>query len=1443
MATTVADLLVRVTGDVSDAIKSLGEVDKKVEQTAKKVKAVGVGMAAVGAVGAAGLFAAVKSAASFEQAIANVNAVADLSAQQLASVRDLALQIGADTAFSATEAANAIEELVKAGVSVEDVLSGAARGAANLAAAAGVSIPNAATIMSNALNLFNLEGSEATRVADVFAAAANKSAADVNDLALGMQQSGTVAAQFGLSLEDTVGALALFSDYGLRGSDAGTSLKTALLSLLDPTAKQRELMNELGLSFFDAQGNFIGLEGAAGVLRERLSGLTQEQRQTALAVLFGSDAVRAASILYDAGAEGVAEYVKAVSDQGAAQEMAAKRMDTLNGALEELSGSVETAMIAVGSELTPIIRRVAEAAADAVDVFLALPRPVRVVTAVALVLVAALLPLGAAITAVGLALPALSVALPAIAAGFGAIVAPVGLVVAALAALGIAYKKNLFGFADAVKSVVRFLRRFWDAVMRVQSGSSAAAKVLARLPRPVQLVARALGTVIRWARLTREAFGLLGDGSTRMRKILHQLPTPLQKIVIMASRVVSMVRRFFGVWSREGALAAFRTLTRDLEKLGRTFANFLATITGCVRFATGLKDIFREIGQLVRGIINLVDDFVHGRWGEVWRDFVNIVRDVFDLLGATLGALAGLILDIFDAIPWGTIGAALWRGFRAAVEFVFTELPGHLVSGLQAIFRAIPWGSIVGAMGSLGGWLLDKGRELLSGLYNGAVEFLTDTLIPWLGGLLPQVPGWVGDAAGWLYEKGKAVLRSLRDGARDYWEQYVKPWFAKLWDRVKSAVPDALTALKDHGWNLIYGIYLGVIEFWNEYIAPWFRAIWDKVKEFVPDALKALWQHGKDLIQGIKDGIDEAWSTISDWAAGIWDAVKREIPDALTALYDHGFNLLYGVWIGISEFWSTYLEPWARTLWDTIKALIPDALKALWQHGKDLLQGLMDGIGEAWSTVSEWASGIWDALKASIPDPLTALFRTGWNLIYGIYLGVLDFWNTWITPWFSAIWNTIKGLIPNPIDALYEIGRQFLGGLWNGILAVWRDLHDWFGGLANAIAEALPDDWGPVQKAFDGLLDILNAVTKPFEVVFNKIQEIWDKLFGKGGGDSKPATDALRLPEAFPQTQGFPALFDAQPTIDEVNRAEAAISEFINKFPGWVTNFRILGEALGNALKNGFKAAIGPGGREPLPTVAEEIVVSTLDAIDLWMGDFTKSGENLGTSLRRGFMTQADDLYTIEIPATLLPRVAQALNSGRGQMQSAGTNLGRSVMTGFAQGVRENTSLATAAVNAVLLVVKSINGYIHGWSVGYSIGQGLNAGIAAWTSTIAATAAAAVRNAIAAARSEAAAASPSRKMLDLGRDLMTGLALGIERTAGEVSRAMAASVAPALAPVAVTTTPGSTVGAVAARGMGGLTINGGVQITIQDAGDPEATADAVWRAFAREVRLRRWEGV
>jgi len=302
----------------------------------------------------------------YQSSLNMFQAVSGATGDQMLRVAKLAKELGADMSLPATSAGNAAEamtELAKAGLSVEDVLA-AAKGTLQLAAAGNLSEARSAEIAANALNSFKLKGSDANRVANLLAAAANASSGEVTDMADSLQMVSAVAAASGIPIQNVVAMISEMANSGIQGSDAGTSLKQMFLSLQAPTKAASNTLNDLGIKVYDSSGNMRDMAVLIAEFSNKLGGLTQEQRSTALATIFGSDAIRAANIVLAGGVDSYNKMLTAVTEAGAASELAGARMKGLKGALEGLKSQWETSLLTLAEPLLEPLDRAVRALAD-----------------------------------------------------------------------------------------------------------------------------------------------------------------------------------------------------------------------------------------------------------------------------------------------------------------------------------------------------------------------------------------------------------------------------------------------------------------------------------------------------------------------------------------------------------------------------------------------------------------------------------------------------------------------------------------------------------------------------------------------------------------------------------------------------------------------------------------------------------------------------------------------------------------------------------------------------------------------------------------------------------------------------------------------------------------------------------------------------------------------
>lgn len=378
------NIVIRLMADTASyeaAMTRAGSTAKTVasgmEGTGRKSALIASGMTAAGLAVAAFGVAAVKMAADFDQQMSTVQANTGATSAQMDQLRAAAIEAGASTVYSASDSADAINDLGKAGMSVTDILNGGLTGALNLAASDGMAVGDAAEYMANTLSMFHLKGSQASQVADTLAAGAGKAVGNVSDFGEALNNCGAQANSFGMNVQETTGVLALFAQNGTIGAEAGTQLNSMLMKLAAPSTEASNTMKELGISAYDAQHHFVGMANFAGQLQKAEKGLTDEQRNQANATIFGSYAIKAANYLYEAGESGVNKWTKAVSESGYAAEQAAAKNNNLKGDLENLSGSMESLMISVGEGAQGPLRKMVQGLDTLVDAFAGLPSGVQ----------------------------------------------------------------------------------------------------------------------------------------------------------------------------------------------------------------------------------------------------------------------------------------------------------------------------------------------------------------------------------------------------------------------------------------------------------------------------------------------------------------------------------------------------------------------------------------------------------------------------------------------------------------------------------------------------------------------------------------------------------------------------------------------------------------------------------------------------------------------------------------------------------------------------------------------------------------------------------------------------------------------------------------------------------------------------------------------------------
>ena len=262
----------------------------------------------------------------------------------MVQVRARAKELGQATAFGNKEVAQGMTELIKAGISLKDVLGDASEAALNLATAGDLALPEAAEIMSTAMNTFGVK--DATHAANILAGAANASATSVHEMKYSLSAVGIVAKKAGMDFDEVNTALALMASRGLKGSDAGTSLKSMLQQIEPATKPAVAAFEKLGLlkdgknQFYNEKGQLRSLGEIADILHESTQGLTEQELNSLYKDAFGSDGIRAAQVLGEFTSQSVKDMYNEMT-KVTAKEQSETMLDNLKGDIEQLGGAWE----------------------------------------------------------------------------------------------------------------------------------------------------------------------------------------------------------------------------------------------------------------------------------------------------------------------------------------------------------------------------------------------------------------------------------------------------------------------------------------------------------------------------------------------------------------------------------------------------------------------------------------------------------------------------------------------------------------------------------------------------------------------------------------------------------------------------------------------------------------------------------------------------------------------------------------------------------------------------------------------------------------------------------------------------------------------------------------------------------------------------------------------
>uniref|UniRef100_UPI002271A382 phage tail tape measure protein n=2 Tax=Enterococcus TaxID=1350 RepID=UPI002271A382 len=657
--------------------------------------------------------AAAKVGGDFEAQMSRVKAISGATGDTFEQMKQQAIDLGAKTAFSAKESAAGMENLASAGFSAQEIMK-AMPGLLDLAAVSGGDVALASENTATALRGFGLEASEAGHVADVFARAAADTNAEVGDMGEALKYVAPVANSMGISLEETAAAIGIMSDAGIKGSQAGTTLRGALSRLARPTKAMQDTMDNLGVSFYDADGKMKPLKTQVELLKKAFEGLTPEQQQNALVTLYGQESLSGMMALIDKGPDSLGKLTKSLKDSdGAADDMARTMQDNMNSSIEQMFGAFESAAIVIQKILAPSIRKVADAISGLVEKFVSAPESTqKLVVAIGLI-VAAIGPLIFMIGSVIIWINRVKVAFKALSESsklfsglskaMGLLTNPVFLVIAAVALLvvGFIYLWNTSedfrnfwiglweGIKSAVSSAVEWIQNAWKSTgewfnnlwKSIKEGADNVWTTIQEAP----------GKAADWIKNkwteTKEFFSSIWDGIKEAASSAWEgIVNILAPYVIAIKNVFQpMIDFFTNLWSQIGSIAGsaweiiktavmgpilllIDLITGNFNQLKEDASMLWTTLT------TNIQNIITTFVDIVVGYYTSLKDTVINIWNvlastikDVWNSFTTWIKETTNNIVNSIkqgwSNLKQGTIDLFNNMIQGA--KDLWNSFKA----------------------------------------------------------------------------------------------------------------------------------------------------------------------------------------------------------------------------------------------------------------------------------------------------------------------------------------------------------------------------------------------------------------------------------------------------------------------------------------------------------------------------------------------------------------------------------------------------------------------------------------------------------------------------------------------------------------------------------------------------------------------------------------------------------
>ena len=873
--------------------------------------------------------AAVKTATDFEAGMSEVKAISGATGSEFDALRDKAIEMGAKTKFSASDSADAFKYMAMAGWDASQMMDGIA-GIMDLAAASGEDLATTSDIVTDALTAFGLQASDSAHFADVLAQASSKSNTNVGLMGETFKYVAPVAGALGYSIEDTAVAIGLMANSGIKGSQAGTALRSTITRLAKPVGEAKDAVEELKISITNTDGTMKPLSQTMVELREKFAGLTEEQKAQYAAMLAGQEGMSGLLAIVNASDEDFQKLTDEINNaNGAAEDMASVMMDNTAGAVEQLKGALESAGILIGEKLTPYIRQLAEWITGLVEKFNSLSEEEQdqIVK-------------------------------------FGLILAAIGPVLLILAKV-----------ISVVSTVVKAFKLFGTTITTIKTSIDLVKAGYAGL-------ATQMGGIPK----------LIAGISTGFGGMLAPIAAVIAVVAVLVGAFVTLWKtneefrdNMVGIWNsiKESINNFFDGVVERINALGFDFENITEVIKTvwfalCDVLAPVFEGAFNTIAIVLDGVFNqilsVMDIFIGlftGNWeqlGEGVKGVVSGIVETFANLGSNiLGVIGDIGAEILNKLGFEK-AAEGFQNFFDTLSDLFGQIPELLSSAIDTIVsfftETIPNAfnsaieAVQGFVDNIIEFFTVTVPEAFSTFVNETIPNAINSIVQWFE-QLPYMIGYaIGELIGYFYLFASNLWTWITTELPLIIEGIIQ-WFAQLPSRIWEWLTGVVTNVINWGVEMYNNAVLAASNFVNGAIA-WISQLPNRIWAWLTSTVSNVISWGANMVSQARsvatNFVNSFISFITSLPSKVWGIIQQ-IPSKVSAigsqLYNAGRNIFQSLWNGIKSIGGSILG-WVSDFAGKIGSFVSGIIDGF----KSIVSGANDAKSAAKSVDGKHANGL-----------------------------------------------------------------------------------------------------------------------------------------------------------------------------------------------------------------------------------------------------------------------------------------------------------------------------------------------------------------------------------------------------------------------------------------------------------------------------------------------------